>query len=78
MAQVVLSLEEKYDKKLRSLAVSLHGGKKGAMSEIVEQGIDLVEEKEKREKAYEKLLAHAKNAKSLGIGKFSREECYAK
>ncbi len=74
--QVVLSLEEKYNKKLRSLAVSLHGGKKGAMSEIVEQGIDLVEEKTKKDKAWEKLLKIAESGKDWGIGKFRREDAY--
>ncbi len=78
MVQVVLSLEKKYDEKLRRLASEILSGKKGALSEIVERGLDLVEENAKREAAYEKLLVKVKGAKALGIGKFDREECYAR
>lgn len=78
MVQVVLSLEEKYDKKLRKLANTLYNGKKGAMSEVVERGIELVEEKTRRDRAYKKLLALSAKAKAVGIGKFKREEAYAR
>ena len=76
MAQVVLSLEDNYDKKLRSLANTLYGGKKGSMSEVVERGLDLVEEETKRSRAHFKLLFLINNAKDAGIGKFGREEAY--
>jgi len=78
LAQVVLSLEDKYDKKLRALANSLYGGKKGAMSEVVERGLDLVEEETRRGRAHSKLLFLIDNAKDAGIGKFDREEVYAR
>jgi hypothetical protein len=71
-------LEEKYDKKLRRLANTLYGGRKGAMSDVVEKGIELLEEKTKRDKAYKKLLVLSKSAKAIGIGKFRREESYAR
>ena len=74
MVQVVLSLEKKYDEKLRKLAREILSGKKGALSEIVERGIDLVEKEARREAAYEKLLDYSKNAKSWGIGTFDRNE----
>ena len=76
--QVVLSLEDEYDKKLRRLAKDLYEGRKGAMSDVVEKGIDLVDEEIKRDKAYAKLLKKVKNAKAIGIGRFKREEAYAR
>ena len=78
MVQVVLSLEEKYNVKLRRLANTLYGGKKGAMSEVVEVGLDLLEKKTKRDKAYKKLLSLSAKADALGIGKAEREEAYAR
>ncbi|MCD6479114.1 MAG: hypothetical protein J7L44_04495 [Candidatus Diapherotrites archaeon] len=77
MPQVVLSLDEKYDRKLRRLAKILYGGRKGSMSEAVEQGLELLEKKIKRDKAYKELLLLAENAKKHGIGKFKREDAYA-
>ena len=74
--QVVLSLEDKYDEKLRRLAKDLFDGRKGAMSDVVEKGLDLVEEKTKRSKAHSKLLFLVNNARDLGIGKFDREEAH--
>ncbi|MBN2066936.1 MAG: hypothetical protein JW744_00530 [Candidatus Diapherotrites archaeon] len=76
--QVVLSLEDKYDEKLRRLAKDLYNGKKGAMSEVVEKGLDLVEEESRRDEAYKKLLRKVRNAGAVGIGKFKREEAYAR
>lgn len=51
-------------------------GKKGALSAIVERGIDLADNEIKLNLAHQKLLTVAKNAKNLGIGKFSRDELY--
>jgi CRISPR/Cas system-associated protein Csm6 len=76
MAQVVLSLEEKYDKKLRKLAHELYDGRKGSMSQVVEEGINLVEMENKRKGAFIKMLSEVKNAKKLGIGRFKRAEAY--
>jgi len=76
--QVVLSLEDKYDEKLRRLAKDLFDGRKGAMSDVVEKGLDLVEEESKRDKAYTKLLKKVRNARAVGIGTFKREEAYAR
>lgn len=76
MVQVVLSLEEKYNKKLRKLANRLYSGKKGSMSEVVERGIELLERESQRKDAFIKMLSEATNAKDLGIGKFNRAEAY--
>lgn len=74
--QVVLSLEDKYDEKLRRLAKDLFQGRKGAMSDVVEKGLDLVEEESRRGKAHAKLLFLVDNARDVGIGKFNREEAH--
>ena len=76
MTQVVLSLEDKYDKKLRRLANTIYSGKKGAMSSVVENGLDLVERELEKKNAYIRLLSEAETAKDLKIGKFKREEAY--
>lgn len=76
MTQIVLSLEEKSNKKLRKLANELYGSRKGALSEVVEAGIDLVEKEMRRKSAYSKLLYEAKTARNIGIGKFDRAEAY--
>ncbi len=78
MPQVVLSLEQKYDDKLRRLANTLYGGRKGAMSEVVEAGIEMLERKIKRDKAYKKLLLLSSKSRALGMGKFEREEAYGR
>jgi Arc/MetJ-type ribon-helix-helix transcriptional regulator len=78
MVQVVLSLDKEYDKKLRKLAKMLYGGRKGSMSEVVEMSLEVLEKKIKRDKAYKELLRLAENAKALGIGKFRREDAYAR
>lgn len=77
MVQVVLSLEEKYDKKLRRLARKIHGSERGGMSTVVERGIDMVEEEIGILDARAKLLEKIKNAKPIGVGTFLREEAYA-
>ena len=46
------------------------------MSKVVKEGIDLFEEKIRREESFKKLLKMAENAKKLGIGTFKREEAY--
>jgi len=74
MVQIVLSISEKHNKKLRDLAMKEFEGKKGAISAIVEQGIDLAEEKVRKQRAHERLLHLARNAQNLGVGKFSRAE----
>jgi hypothetical protein len=76
MVQIVLSISKEHNKKLRDLAMKEFEGKKGALSAIVEHGIDLADSEEKRQKAHERLLYLARNAKNHGVGKFNRNEIY--
>jgi len=78
VVQIVLSISEEHNKKLRELAMEKFGGKKGALSAIVEKGIDLAEQEEKRQKAHERIIWLAKNCSGKGDGKFDRKEIYAK
>ncbi len=76
MVQIVLSLEAEYDKKLRRMASEMYNNKKGAMSEIVEHGLDLFEKESKRNAAYLKLLALSKQNLKFGVKNFKREDAY--
>lgn len=72
MVQIVLSLSE--EKELRQLAMDKYNGKKGALSKIVEERIELVKYNKEKENANENFWEMVNNAKNLGIGKFTREE----
>jgi hypothetical protein len=74
MVQIVLSLSKEKEKELRKLAMEKYEGKKGALSKIVEEGIELVRDKKEQKKADEEFWEMVNNAKDLGIGKFTREE----
>ena len=74
MVQIVLSLSKEKEKELRQLAVEKYNGKKGALSKIVEEGIDLVKNHEQQSKADKDFWNMVNNAKNLKIGKFTREE----
>ena len=74
MVQIVLSLSEEKDKELRRLAIEKYGGKKGALSKVVEEGIELVKIHKQKSKAKKEFWEMVNNAKDLGIGKFTREE----
>ncbi len=76
MVQIVLSLEEKYDKKLRELAKKEFNGEKGSLSTIVEKGIDLFEKEIKMQKAREKLLLLSKQNRKIEFDEFKRNEVY--
>jgi hypothetical protein len=76
LVQIVLSISEKHNKKLRELAMREFKGKKGALSAIVEKGIDLVDAQLKQEVAHEKLIQLAKSSTWKGDGKFNRSELY--
>jgi hypothetical protein len=81
MVQIVLSISEKHNKKLRELAMKEFEGKKGALSAIVEKGIDLADEEAKRDAAHERLMWLIKNKAGKGNWKkgekFDRNEVYA-
>ena len=74
MVQIVLSLSEEKDKELRRLAIEKYGGKKGALSKVVEEGIELVKSQKQKTRAEKNFWEMVNNAKDLGIGKFTREE----
>lgn len=74
MVQIVLSLSEEKDKELRRLAIEKYGGKKGALSKVVEEGIELVKNQKQKTRAEKDFWEMVNNAKDLGIGKFTREE----
>ncbi len=74
MVQIVLSLSEAKEKELRKLAMEKYDGKKGALSKIVEEGIDLVKTQTNQKKADKDFWNMVNNAKNLKIGKFTREE----
>lgn len=76
MVQIVLSISKEHNKKLRDLAMKEFEGKKGALSAIVEKGIDLVNAETKRELAHNKLLYLARNSNLKLGGKFDRNELY--
>ena len=75
---MLVSLKEESVKRLRGLAHDRKGGKKGALSEVVEEALELLEKRARQEKAIEKLRKMVHEAKPLGIGKFNREDAYAR
>ncbi|MDD2531796.1 MAG: hypothetical protein PHY04_01055 [Candidatus ainarchaeum sp.] len=79
MVQIVLSISKEHNKKLRELAMKEFEGKKGALSAIVEKGIDLADAQVKQNEAHDKLLWLAKNCakKSKTKWNFNRNEIYA-
>ncbi len=76
MKQVVLSLQDDSEKRLRRLAHELKGGKKGALSKTVEESLILLEKEMKRRAAFKRLMEIANENRVLGIGKFSRDDIY--
>lgn len=76
MGQVVMYFDEVHERKLRRLAKEMYKNKKGAMVKVASGGIDMLDRERKRQRAFDRLLHEAKNAKNLGIGTFRREEAY--
>jgi len=74
MVQIVLSLSEKKDKELRQLAIEKYEGKKGALSKVVEEGIELVKNQKQKTRAEKDFWEMVNNAENWHIGKFTREE----
>ncbi len=74
MVQIVLSLSKEKEKELRQLAMEKYDGKKGSLSKIVEEGIELLKNDSLQKKADKDFWEMVNNAKDLGIGKFTREE----
>ena len=74
MVQIVLSLSEEKEKELRQLAMEKYGGRKGALSKVVEDAITLVKENFDQKDADKEFEEMIKNAKNLGKIKFDRQE----
>ncbi len=75
MGQILLSLSEVAENRLRRLAM-MRGGKKGALSQTVEESLRVLEKEMAREYAWQRLKAFADQDIDLGIGKFDRNELY--
>ncbi len=76
MRQVVLSLSEESEERLRRLALRTRNGRKGALSQTVEDALLLLEKRLKQGKALERLQEISTQNRALGVGKFDREEAY--
>ena len=76
MGQVVMFFDDEHESRLRRLAKEMYKGKKGAMVKVASEGIDMLERESKRQRAFERMLHEAKNAKNIGIGTFRREDAY--
>ena len=77
MGVITISLEDRHEKRLREMAASRYGKKKGALSKMIIQALDSCEEKESPESI---LLKWTK--KGLHLGKINskkfRDEIYDK
>jgi hypothetical protein len=76
MKAILVSLDEKHEKKLRLLAKELNGGKKGALSETVMEAIDTLDRYKERQKAWKRLWELSNENQDWGIGTFKREDAY--
>ncbi|MBI5553326.1 MAG: hypothetical protein HY917_01150 [Candidatus Diapherotrites archaeon] len=76
MKQVVLSLNDESEKRLRRLALQVNEGKKGALSKTVEEALFELEKQRLQRKSLARLMELANQDLMLGVGKFDREEAY--
>jgi len=76
LKQVVLSLSDKGERRLRDLAQKTRQGRKGALSETVEDGLILLEKRLKQKSFLRRLKKLAGEDLVFGVGKFAREEAY--
>ena len=74
MVQIVLSINKEKTRELRQLAMEKYGGKKGALSKIVEDGITLVKKDMSKSKSEKEFWELVNNAKDWGVIKFDRQE----
>lgn len=83
MADVLISLSDDEEEKLRTLAKELYGGKKGSLSEVVSLALSMVESAKKKEKkqSLQRLIKTMEQGYHLGYkGKKvyeQRDELYA-
>lgn len=76
MKQVVLSLKEESEERLRRLAQEAYAGRKGSLSKTVEDALLAFEKLTKQQKALNRWMEIAKEGRKLGVGHFEREEAY--
>ena len=76
MKQLVLSVNEESDERLRKLAMELKGGRKGSLSETVEDALVVFEKDVRQKRALKKLMELSKQNIDYGVGRFDREEAY--
>lgn len=67
MGTVMISLEENMEKLLRNLAQEMYGGKKGAISAVVEHALEEIAVKNKRLRAARHQIALMKTGFNLGL-----------
>ena len=73
---MVLSLSDAGNARLRRLASETNEGKKGALSQTVEEGLISLEKKRRHQQALKRLLELADENKSYGVKKFVRADAY--
>ena len=71
-----MSLKDDSEERLRRLAQQTKGGKKGALSETVEEALYLLDKKLMQKKSLANLKKLVDMDRSFGVGKFEREEAY--
>lgn len=77
MKQLVLSVEDESDERLRRLARELKGGRKGSLSATVEEALLVLEKDVKQKRALLRLKELANRGRNLGVGTFDRRDAYS-
>ncbi len=76
MGTITVALKPETERLLRLLAKRKHGGKKGALSKVLEEGLQHLELDERRKAAIDRQLKVMRKGFSLGIKKFERKMAY--
>ena len=67
VGHMMISLNDEKEKKLRGLAKELHGGRKGAISEVVSEALEAFSAEKKRMEAVNRQIALMEKGFDLGI-----------
>ena len=76
MKQVVLSITEDSDKRLRKLASEYMDGRKGSLSKTVEDALILLDKRIRQERGIIRLKELANEDINYGVGRFERTQAY--
>lgn len=76
MKHILLSLNDRGNARLQRLASEEYEGKKGALSQTVEEALEEFEINKKQRTAIKKLIAFARQDHDLGVGRFERKMAY--